>query len=134
MMPNQPFMNHPRRGSYNPGQGHGAYQNPRWAIVPQTQYFPGAWGQMSQPRLPFLATLNFPCLSKLMNNPVSHDPTWPPVPTNLPLYILKFEGKNGEDHGDHVTTFHLWCSSNSLNDDSIRLILFQCTLIRVVVK
>jgi hypothetical protein len=86
---------------------------------------------MSQPRLPFLAMLNLPDLSKLMNDPVSHDPTWPPVPTKLPSDIPKFEGKNGEDPGEHVTTFHLWCSSNSLNHDSIRLRLFQCTLIGV---
>jgi hypothetical protein len=49
---------------------------------------------MSQPRLPFLAMLNLPDLSKLMNDPVSHDPTWPPVPTKLPSDIPKFEGKN----------------------------------------
>jgi hypothetical protein len=53
---------------------------------------------------------------------------WPPVPTKLPSDIPKFEGKSGEDPGDHVTTFHLWCSSNSLIDDSIRLRLFQRTL------
>jgi hypothetical protein len=57
-----------------------------------------------------------------------------PVPTKLPSDILKFEGKTSEDPGDHVTTFHLWCSSNSLNDDSICLRLFQCTLIGVAVK
>jgi hypothetical protein len=73
-------------------------------------------------------------LSKLINNPVSHDPTWPPVPTKLPSDIPKFEGKNGEDLGDHVITFNLWCSSNSLNDDSIRLRLFQRTLIGVSAK
>jgi hypothetical protein len=89
---------------------------------------------MSQPRLPFLATLNLLDLSKLMNDPVSHDPTWPLVPTKLPSDIPKFEGKNGEDPGDHVTTFYLWCSSNSLNDDSIRLRLFQRTLIGVATK
>jgi hypothetical protein len=89
---------------------------------------------MSQPRLPFLAMLNIPDLSKLMNGPVSHEPTWPPVPTKLPSDILKFKGKNGEDLGDHVTTFHLWCSSNSLNDDSIRLRSFQHTLIGVAMK
>jgi hypothetical protein len=81
-----------------------------------------------------MAMLNMPYLSKLINEPVSHDPTWPPVPTKLPSDILKFEGKNGEDHGDHVTTFHLWCSLNSLNDDFIRLRLFQCTLIGVAAK
>jgi hypothetical protein len=89
---------------------------------------------MSQPCLPFLATLNLPDLSKLLNDRLSHDPTWPPVPTNLPSDIPKFEGKNAEDPGDHVTTFHLWCSSNSLNDDSILLRLFQRTLIIVVAK
>jgi hypothetical protein len=89
---------------------------------------------MSQPCLPFLAMLNLPHLSKLMNDPMSHDPTWPLVPTKLPSDILKFEGKNGEYPGDHVTTFHLWCSSNSLNDDSIRLRLFQHTLIGVAAK
>jgi hypothetical protein len=89
---------------------------------------------MPQPCLPFLAMLNFPNLSKLMNEPVCHDPTWPPIPTKLPSDIPKFEGKNGEDHGDHITTFHLWCSLNSLNDDSIRLILFQRTQIGVVTK
>jgi hypothetical protein len=48
--------------------------------------------------------------------------------TKLPLDISKFEGKPGEDRGDHVTTFHLWCSSNLLKDDSIQLHLFQHTL------
>jgi hypothetical protein len=86
---------------------------------------------VSQPRIPFLATLNLPDLSKLMNELVSHDPSWTPVLTKLPSDIPKFEGKNGEDLGDHVTTFHLWCSSNSLNYDSIRLQLFQCILIGV---
>jgi hypothetical protein len=89
---------------------------------------------MSQPRLPFLATLNLPDLSKLMNDLVCHDPTWPPIPTKLPSDIPKFEGKTGEDPGDHVTTFHLWCSLNSLNDDSIQLRLFQHTLIGVTTK
>ena len=89
---------------------------------------------MSQPRPPFLATLNLLDLYKLMKYHVCHDPTCPPIPTKLPLDILKFEGKNGEDPGDNITTFHLWCSLNSLNDDSIRLRLFQCTLIGVSAK
>jgi hypothetical protein len=33
-----------------------------------------------------------------------------------------------------VTTFHLWCSSNSLKDDSVQLRLFQRTLIRSAMK
>jgi hypothetical protein len=134
MMPNQPLMNQPGGGSYNPGQGHGANQNPGWAAIPQAQSFQGAWGQMSQPHLPFLATLNLPYLSKLMKNPMCHHPTWTPIPTKHLSDILKLKGKNGEDSGDHVTTFHLWFSSNSLNDDSIQLRLFQHILIRVAAK
>jgi hypothetical protein len=42
MMPNQIFMNQPGGGPYNTRQVHGAYQNPGWATVPQTQSFPGA--------------------------------------------------------------------------------------------
>ena len=66
---------------------------------------------MAQPRLPFLATLKFLDLSRLTNDMVSHDLTWSFVPTKIPLEIPKFEGKSGEDPGEHVTTFHLWCSS-----------------------
>jgi hypothetical protein len=69
-----------------------------------------------------------------MNDPVCHDPTWPPVPTKIPLDISKFKGKTGEDPGDHITTFHLWFSSNSLNYDSIHLRLFQHTLTGVATK
>ena len=56
------------------------------------------------------------------------------MPTKFPSDIPKFEGKPGEDPRDHVTTFHLRCSSNSLLDDSIHLHLFQRTLIRGVMK
>jgi hypothetical protein len=98
----------------------------------QHTIFHGRLGPNEKPRLPFLTTLNLSDLSKLMNDLVSHDPTWPPIPTKLPSDIPKFEGKNGEDPGEHVTTFHLWCSLNSLNHDTIRLRLFQCTLIGVV--
>jgi hypothetical protein len=54
--------------------------------------------------------------------------------TKLPSDIPKFKAKPNEDPGDHVTTFHLWCSSNSLKDDSVQLRLFQCTLIRSAAK
>jgi hypothetical protein len=60
MIPNQPYMNQPEGGPYNVGQGHGVYQNPGWPTNIQAQSFLGAWGQMSQPRIPFLATLNLP--------------------------------------------------------------------------
>ena len=60
-----------------------------------------------------------------MNDPVRHDPSWPPVLTKLPSDIPKFEGKVGEDLGAHATTFDLWCSSNLPNEDSVRLRLLQ---------
>jgi hypothetical protein len=134
MMPLHTFMNQSGRGYYPTRQVNGVYQNPSWHAISQNQSLPGAWSHTSSPQLPFLATLNFPNLSKLMNDPVCHDPSWPPIPTKLPHDIMNFEGKNGEDLGDHVTTFHLWCSSNSLNDDFILLRLFQRTLTGVSVK
>jgi hypothetical protein len=89
---------------------------------------------MLQPHLSFLAMLNIPELSRLMNNPMCHDPTCPPIPINLPSDIPKCKGKNGDDPAYHVTTFHLWCSSNSINDNSIRLRLFQCNPTWVAMK
>jgi hypothetical protein len=68
----------------------GASYNPRPS-------FQAAHQSMTQPRLPFLETLHFPDLSKLMNDPIHHDPSWPAVPTKLPSDIPKFEGKSGED-------------------------------------
>ena len=92
------------------------------------QKYQGAWHGMAQPRLPFLAMLNLLDLSRLTNDPVSYDPAWLTVPTKLPSDIPKFEGKPREEPSEHVTTFNLWCSSNSLHKYSIRLRLFQCTL------
>ena len=92
------------------------------------QSYQGAWNRPTQPRIPFLATLNLPDLSILTNDPVPHNPTWPTVPTKIPSDIPKFEGKASEDPSENVTTFHLWCSSNSLLNNSIRLRLFQQTL------
>ena len=89
---------------------------------------------MSQPYIPFSATLKLWDLSKLMNDVLHNDTSWPSVPTKIPSNIPKFEGRTGEDPSDHVTTFHLWCSLNSLNDDSIRLRFFQRTLTGVSVK
>ena len=94
----------------------------------------GAVHRPHHPSLPFLAMLNLPNLSRLTNDPVAHDPVWSTVPTKLPSDIPKFEGKPGEDPSEHVTTFHLWCSSNSLHHDSIRLRLFQRTLTGPAVK
>jgi hypothetical protein len=54
--------------------------------------------------------------------------------TKLPSDIPNFKAKPNEDPGDHVTAFHLWCSSNSLKDDSVQLRLFQRTLIGSAMK
>ena len=56
------------------------------------------------------------------------------MPHKLPSDIPKFEGKPGEDPSNHVMTYHLWCASNSILDDSIHLRLFQRTLIGLAAK
>ena len=68
----------------------------------------GIFSAPIRPNIHFLATLNFPYLSKLMNDPLRHNSSWPPAPTKIPSNIPKFEGKVGDDQGSHVTTFHLW--------------------------
>ena len=56
------------------------------------------------------------------------------MPTKLPSDIPKFEGKAEECLQNHIMTFHLWCSSNSIVEDSIRLRLFQHTLTGAAAK
>jgi hypothetical protein len=73
-------------------------------------------------------------LSQLTNDPIYLSLVWPAILAKLPSDIPKFDGKSGEDPNNHVMTFHLWCSSNSLMDDSIRLCLFQQTLTSSTVK
>jgi hypothetical protein len=85
-------------------------------------------------QLPFLATLDIPNLSRLTNDPILHFPFWLAIPAKLPCNIPKFDGKPGEDPNNHVMMFHLWCSSNSLMDDSFQLRLFQRTLMGSVAK
>src|SRR5882762_1890861 len=84
--------------------------------------------------LPFMAHLNLLDLARLTNDPIRHQDFWPPMPTKLPSDIPKFEGKAGECPQNHIMTFHLWCSSNSIVDDSIRLRLFQRPLTGVAAK
>jgi hypothetical protein len=136
---NQPMISPHMQNPYA-GQGHGFYQNlgqqlnVSWqpgAIQTPGPFFPG---YHQQPKLPFLVTLHLPDLTRLLNDPICHDLRWPPMPTKLPSDIPKFEAKPNEDLGYHVTTFHLWCSSNSLKDDSVQLRLFQRTLIGSVAK
>jgi hypothetical protein len=55
----------------------------------------------------------------------------PHGPICLPNYLQIFQNLKenpGEDPANHVMTFHLWCSSNNIMDDSIHLRLFQRTL------
>jgi len=85
-------------------------------------------------QLSFVATLELLDLTQLTNNLVAHLPWWSIIPTKLPYDIQKFNGNPGEDPSTHVMTYHLWCSSNSLNDDSFRLHLFQRTLIGTITK
>jgi hypothetical protein len=98
-------------------------------LPPQSHQYP----QVNR-KLPFLATLDLPDLSRILNDPIRHSPQWPAIPAKLPSDIPKFDGKAGEDPNNHVMTFHLWCSSNSLMDDSIRLRLFQRTLTGAAAK
>ena len=112
------------------GQGHCGYCNQTY----ENQNYQGVVHRPNHPRLHFLTMLNLLDLSILTNDPVAHDPAWSVIPAKLPLNIPKFEGKLGEDLSEHVTTFHLWFSSNSLHQDSICLRLFQCTLTVPAVK
>jgi hypothetical protein len=122
------------------GHDHGYYQNPgqkfNFSWKPGASQTPGSFfpGYNQQHKLPFLATFHVPDLTRLLNDPIYHDPCWPPMQTKLPSNIPKFEANPNEDPGDHVTTFHLWCSSNSLRYDFIQLCLFQPTLIRSAAK
>lgn len=130
--------------------------NPYYSSNPQTQFqpFPGTnipginaygggsnpyhfqqnWNSVQPPKILFLATLNLLDLSKLNNVLIRHSLAWPPIPTKLPSDIPKFKGKVNEDPNTHIMTFHLWCSSNSLMDDSVRLRIFQRTLMGAVAK
>jgi hypothetical protein len=85
-------------------------------------------------QLPFLATLDLLDLLRILNDLIRHSPQWFTIPAKLPSDIPKFYGKLGEDPNNHVMTFHLRRSSNSLTDDSICLHLFQRTFMGSVAK
>jgi hypothetical protein len=80
------------------------------------------------PQMPYLASLNILDLTKITNDPILHDLTWPAMPTKLPSDIPKFEGKTGDNLANHIMTFHLWFSSNNIMDESVRFRLFHHTL------
>jgi hypothetical protein len=75
---------------------HGYYQNPgqqpKFSWQPGASQTPGSFflGYNQQPTLPFLATLHFPNLTRLLNDPICHDSCWPPMPTKLPSDIPNF--------------------------------------------
>ena len=75
-----------------------------------------------------MATLELLDLNRVTNDPIAYASWWPVISHKLSSDIPKFNGNLGEDPLNHVMTFHLWCSSNTLNDDSIRLFFFQQTL------
>ena len=72
--------------------------------------------------------LELPDVSKLTNDPILHNPYWPPVPTKIAGDCPKFDGKVGEDPQAHFMTCCLWFSSNSWLDVSIWLHLFKWIL------
>jgi hypothetical protein len=73
-------------------------------------------------------------LSRLTNDLIFHSPVWIVIPAKIPSNIPKFDRKSGEGPNNHVMTFHLWCSSKFLMDDSIHLRLLQRTLMGSATK
>ena len=80
-------------------------------------------------KLPFLETLDFPNLSKLINDPIMHDHFWSSIPAKLSSDIPKFDGKQEEDPKNHVMAFHILYSPKYLMYDSICLRICKQTLI-----
>jgi hypothetical protein len=127
----QPSTCFPLQGS----RGH-TYSQGRSTTLPNPPQGPGTPNTHTMvetnsplpPQMPYLDSLNILDLTKITNDPVLHDPTWPTMPTKLPSNIPKFEGKARDKPTNHTTTFHLWCFSNNIMDDSVRLRLFQRTL------
>ena len=107
-----PYTTNPYPGIPYGGSGMNVNQNPS---IQSTQ------NPFAPTKLPFLATLEFPYLSKLTNYPIRHNFAWPPIPMKIPIDIPKFDGKIGEYLATHIVTYHLWCVSNSFLDDSIKL-------------
>ena len=114
--PNLPGSSHYMKTAYGP-------TSIPTRLPPQSHQYPHVNRQ-----LPFLATLDLPNMFRILNDPISHSHQWPVIPAKLPSDIPKFNGKSREDPNNHVMNFHLWCSSNSLMNESIQLQLFQWTL------
>ena len=112
-----------------PYMGGPAY-GPTSVIMPYNYY------KYPQPnrQLHFLETPDLPDMPRLTNDLIQHSQFWPRIPTKLPSDISKFDGKPSEDPNNHVMSFYLWFSLNSLMDDSIHLRLFQRTLTSTTTK
>ena len=95
------------------------YASAQRPIAQEIPSYPGYAQPDLNRQLPFVATLELPDLNRLTNDPISYAPWWPVIPHKLPSDIPKFNGNPREDPSNHVMTYHLWCSSNSLNDDSV---------------
>jgi hypothetical protein len=112
----------PLHGSRGPTSSQGGSTNPPSPHQGSGSQHTMAGTSIPTPlQMPYLASLNIPDLTKLTNDPILHDTAWPAMPTKLPSDIPKFEGKAGDDLANHVMTFHIWCSSNSIMEDSVRL-------------
>jgi len=76
---------------------------PLWGQNPYQQGWVPSTGFAYRPQMPFntqlsfLATLELPYVSRLMNDPIIHSPYYPLVPSKIPSDFLKFEGKVKED-------------------------------------
>jgi hypothetical protein len=138
-----PMGNPYHGGGFNPLVN--PYQGCYFPVI--TQYMGGPYGpfglNMSLPldrnsftntQLTFLATLELPNLSRPTNEPIMHNPTCPLVLIKISTDVPKFDGKMGEDPATHITTYHIWCVSNSLMYDNICLHIFSRTLTRNVSK
>lgn len=73
----------------------------------------------SNTQFPFITTLELPDLSRLVRNPILHNPSWLNFPTNIIINIPKFDKKPREDPTTHIITCHLWHVSNFMLHDSI---------------
>ena len=147
-----PYANQPQIGRYtqfsnqmgeNLQQGMYQYANQTYFRMPyggfalysnQYPYNLTTQNPFAPTKLPFLATLELPDLSKLMNDPIRHHFAWPPILVKIPTDIPKFDGKIGEDPANHITTYHPWCVSNSFLYDSIKWRLSPRTLTGNVAK
>jgi hypothetical protein len=106
-----PSIGYPSQGggSQTSSQGRSTNPpNPSQGVGPLPTHTMAGTDPSLNPPFPYLASLNIYDLTKLTNDPILCDATWPNMPTKLPSDIPKFEGKLGEDPTNHVMTFHLW--------------------------